>query len=82
MYIFIHWFFGIFYWMTSIDFYELYKQEKAKLKKKTKSIFTFQKERILKDYELADCIYYIDDFITESEEKTLIEEIYKQKETW
>lgn len=70
------------YWMTSIDFYELYRQEKEKLKKKSKSIFTFISQKNLKDFELSDNIFYIEEFITEKEESTLIEEIYKQKETW
>lgn len=69
--------------MTSIDFLELYRREKAKARQaKIPSLFMKRESCDLEKYKLTDEIFYCEDFVTIQEEKALIDEIYKNKEKW
>eukprot|EP01080_Neovahlkampfia_damariscottae_P010896 gene10896-3600_t len=71
--------------MTSIDFMEMYKAEKKKLKEaKIKSIFSKREVVDIEKYKIGKIpnIYYFEDFITKEEEEILLSKIYDSKNEW
>jgi hypothetical protein len=68
-----------------MDFFEMYREEKKKLKLlKKKSKFEKRKEINIEEYKLGEIsdVYYINEFINKEEEKYLLNEINKNQNKW